>query len=131
MVDYTKLAATAKRLIEANGRTVTLYDASSTDADGAKPWSAPVPSSPDDTDSVIACFVPVGGAGLGYMLRDAATQLNQVINQECLIATTSLNVDDLRGADSISDGSRAWKIVTRQELAPGGTSLLWVFGLSG
>jgi len=129
VVDYTKLAATAKRLIEASGRLVTLYDASSTDADASKPWSAPVPASPDDTDTAIAVFVPVGGGGLGHTLRDRAAQLDKILTQECMIATSSSNAEDLRNADSIADGNRSWKIVVRQELAPGDTSLVWVFGL--
>ena len=129
MVDHVKLAATAKRLVEANGRTVTLYEASSADAVAGQPYG-PALVTPVDADAVKACFVPVAGSGLGYTLRDRATSLSKVIVQECLVATTSLNAEDLRNADSISDGTRAWKIVVREELAPGDTSMLWAFGLA-
>ncbi len=127
--DYTKTAATAKRLIEKYGRTVTLYKDERDDAVAGEPWGPPVPGTSEEITTVIGVFVPVGGGGFGFELRDKATKLDVTLEQEFMVATTSATAAELKEADSMSDGSRGWKIVVRQELKPGDTSLLFSFGV--
>jgi hypothetical protein len=129
--DYSGNVATAKRLIEKFGREIVMYQAELDDDDVAKPWGPPVAGTVENQTTLIGCFVPVGGGGLGNQLRDIASQLNVTLTQELLVAVASDTVGILDVVDSISDGGRAWKIHVRQELAPGPTSILFAFGLSG
>lgn len=133
MVDYTKLAATAKRLIEANGRTITLYRRDRTPANASEPWRGPS-STPAETIAVVGVVVPPRGTGLSSIIRDLEGSLVKAFDEVALIATDSVvaagsTAADVRGCDSVSDGSRAWKIEVVEELAPGGTSLIFALGL--
>lgn len=129
--DYSGNAATAKRLVEKFGREITMYQAERDDADALKPWASPVAGTAEAETTLIGVFVPVGGGGLGRMLADKAAQLNITLTQELIVASTSDTVGILDLVDSISDDGRAWKIHVRQELVPGDTSLIFVYGLTG
>lgn len=140
MVNYVKLAATAQRLIEANGRDVTLYKKELTPAAAAKPWrGVPASTAPESTMGPIKiAFVPVGGSGLGYLLQDENGQVSKEITQEGLMAADSITALsppptelDPKLYSTVVDGSRAFRIVKIGELKPGDTSLIFVVGLAG
>ena len=57
MVDYTALAATATRLIEANGRSITVLARSQLPDDSAKPWRGPDPDNLESTARLLIGLV--------------------------------------------------------------------------
>lgn len=138
MPDFVKLAAVAKRLVEANGRAVKVIKANRTPADSTKPWQG-TSATPHESEGggqfpVRVAFVPASGSGFGKMLQDAAGQLTVAFEQVGLLATDSIpsgfTFEDVEQADRLRDGSEVWKIVTRGHLRPGDTSLLFVLGLA-
>lgn len=129
MVDFTALAATAKRLVEANGRSVTLYRQSRTPAAAGQPWRGPDLTSPDDTEAVTMAFVPASGAGLGKMLVDRDGNLVRALDQVGLLAATSAGTFVVEEGDAVVDGSTVWRVVVVETLRPASTALLYVLGL--
>jgi hypothetical protein len=135
--DYAKLAATAKRLIEQNGRPVTLYKANREPADPAQPWrGVDLGSAPTGADgggrisNVKAAFVPVRGTSLGQDATEGPEGLQRDIEQSVLIAATSLPAgSDLSAYDTLLDGGRIWRIYSIGKLAPGTTTLIWDLGV--
>ena len=140
MVDFTRLAATAKKLVEASGRNVTLYKRDRTPANPNEPWRGPdaVPTPPDGQviGPVKVAFVPASGGGFGKILFDGDEALRVKIDQVGLLATTSatalagITEAMIEDADTLVDGSTAYKIVTKGHLKPASTSLLFVLGLA-
>ena len=138
MVDYERLAAVAKRLIETNGRDVTLYRNDRAPADAAKPWRGPdgTPTPPDGLviGPVKIAFVPASGSGFGRALFDSSPTLRKKIDQVGLLATDSITAltftaDDVERVDTLKDGSKLLKIVEIGHLKPGSRSLIYVLGL--
>lgn len=125
MVDFVKLAATAKRLIDANGRTVTVRKQGSTPVDPAKPWRG---QSTPEADSVTGKAVFVSPSDLGYVVenQDNVKRADQV-------ALFSANDDGgkaLETFDTIVDGSVEWKILRTEVLKPADTRLIYQFEVS-
>lgn len=133
MVDYTALAATAKRLVEANGRSVTLLKENRVPDVAGEPWrgtsTAPVAGQGGDTQPAIVAFVPAGGSGLGRLATDSAGGLQVQLDQVGLLAATTVPAIDVEKFDRVLDGTVPWKIVTREKLQPSDTAVLWVLGL--
>jgi hypothetical protein len=142
VVDYDKLAATAKRLVEANGRAVTLLKANRSPETPSEPWRGPdvsdepgVAEGGDSISGVLACFVPLG-SGLGLLGMDRAAEIDggpsllRNVEQVALVAATSLpNGTDLAEFDAIRDGGRIWKIHIVSSLRPATTGLIWSLGV--
>jgi len=130
VVDYANLAALAKTLIEANGRTVTLLKRNTTPTTPGAPWEGNTGAPSSGTGGAIAVFVPARGTSFG---ADAVARENTLIDdieQFALIASTSLPANtDLNAYDTIDDGTHIWKIVFAGELQPGATSLIWEIGV--
>ncbi len=133
MVNFTKLAATAKRLVEANGRSVSLIKDNRDPDNAAEPWrgtsTAPVGGQQGDTQAATAAFVPASGSGLGRLVQDATGQLATAFEQVCFVAADSVAGVDLEPFDRVVDGAVSWKIVARGRLQPASTPLLWILGL--
>ena len=130
MVDYAKLADTAKRLVEANGRDVTLHRRSRTPAVAGEPWRGPA-EAPEDSYTVRAAIVPASGSGFGTMFEDLPGDLVRKVTEVAIVASNSLAAgDDPKQADSLVDGARAFKVQMVQELRPSTTSLVYLLGLS-
>lgn len=122
MVDYVSLAATAKRLIDANGRTVTLTKQGNTPATASKPWrgqSSPVVS----TVSGKAVFVDPSMMGTMFTNEDNVKRGEQI----ALFAASNDAGNDLHLFDTITDDAVVWKILTAKLLAPASTRILYVF----
>lgn len=131
MVNFTALAATAKRLVEANGRAVSLLKDNRDPDNPAQPWrgTSTAPSAPEDTQAAIIAFVPAGGSGLGRLASDAAGTLLVQLDQVGLLAATTVDGIDVEKFDRVLDDGTSWRIVTRAKLQPSTTAVLWVLGL--
>lgn len=138
MADLVKLAATAKRLVEANGRAVAAFKVNRDPDAPAEPWrGTSTTAAPGDgglqIPNVLMAFVPATGGGFGKLLANGAGSLVVAFDQVGLLASASLpagatpaNVEE---CDALRDGDDLWKIVTRGHLRPATTSLLFVLGL--
>lgn len=130
MVDFVSLAATALRLINENGRAVTIRQLGNTPVDVAQPWRGPtdelVPVR--DSQSGIAIFttdrVRQGIAwGLATDFIDGVKSSSHV----CLFPASSDGGKNLEEFDEIVDGSTIWRIVRAELLQPGDTKILYAF----
>lgn len=149
MVDLVRAAETAQRLIEAHGRSVTLYKANRDPDDAAKPWRG-TSSTPAPADgglvipNVLVSFVPAGNGGqganlLGRAVDDGAGSLAVVYEQIGLLATDSVidagyTAEDVEACDLLLDTrtngeTELWNIVQRGHLRPASNSVLLVLGL--
>lgn len=117
-IDYAALAAKAKALVEANGRSVTLRKRSRTPADGAKPWRGT--STQTDTSVVTAVVVP-------FEASDVDGEIIRREDMMAIIAATSNNVDgeEIEDYDSLLDGSTLYKIVNAKLYEPGSQRLAY------
>jgi len=125
MVDYVKLAATALRLVEKNGRTVQFVKLDTTPlADSTKPWrgTSNPRTTPDATLDLKA--VVVGPTSLGF--KTTVSDFLKKSEQIMIVATTQ----DLSQYNEIVDNSRRWKIDGFEKLAPAGTTILYFVGVS-
>lgn len=137
MPDIVKLAATAERLIEANGRTVVFIKTNRTAANGSAPWRGPSFAAPPATNlggdevEAIAVFVPASGGGFGRKSTDRPAPRERDAEQIALVASNSLGAGvDLADFQFLRDGSDLWNIDSVDELVPGSTSVVWEVVLS-
>jgi hypothetical protein len=121
-IDFVKLAATAERLIEENGRSVTLAKQDETPSNPAEPWRGSTTNT--DTSVVIAVVVPVNA-------KDVDGELIRVGDMQAFVAATSDNVDgeDLEEYDQLLDGTDEWNILDVQLIQPATQRLLYVMKL--
>ena len=133
MVNFTALAATAKRLVEANGRSVTLLKENRVPDNASEPWrgtsTEPAVLTGGDEQTALVAFVPASGSGFGRLASDNQAGLQVQFDQVGLLAASSLDGVDVEGFDRVLDGTTSWKIVTRGKLQPATTPVLWVLGL--
>lgn len=124
---YTEMAAVAQELIDENGRDVTVIRFKQAPADASKPWEGPDDprTTPDATDIVKGCFVPVSGSGLGKETIDADALKRT--GDVCLIGPGA--GFDLATADELIDGSVHKKITFVQTLKPATTVLIYYVGV--
>lgn len=133
MPNYTNIAATAKRLVEDAGRSVTFVKQERTPTNNARPWrSVETPSNANDESTTgvaesrvtgIAVMVdPSSARNLGIMIdqSDEARRAEKVF----IVAATSVNVD-LAEYNQVVDGTTVWGIVQVSELKPADVSLLF------
>lgn len=145
MVDFDRLAATAERLIGANGRTVTLLKLNRQADDPARPWRGN-PNYPNtggdgaEIPGVVCAFVSPGGSGFGRTANDGAGTLQQVFEQIGLISADAFDkavaaagvtatfeqIDVIR--DTGPDGY--WKVRERWTLRPAEKRVLYAVGLA-
>lgn len=131
MADFVKLAATAKRLIEKNGRVVSLFKRSTTPANASQPWrGATALDASGNPLNVIACVVPAAGSGFGRR-RVVDGELAEAFEQVALVAASSLPADtELERFSTVVDGKRTWKIDAVDKLQPADVPLVYVLGLT-
>jgi hypothetical protein len=117
MADYVKFAETAKRLIEKNGRTLTLVKADRAPADAAKPWNGPAePGAP----------VRVDGKGVqwDYKLTEIGGDTVKQGDKRFLFATNSFQGHDLKTFNFVIDGTDEWSIANAEIVKPGDTEII-------
>jgi hypothetical protein len=121
MVNYVRAAATAKRLIEANGRYVTLFRKDKTAADTSKPWRGPIGSSDEEVGTVKAVFYPIEE-------YDEKEGLVRRAEEKVMIAHDSLPIpEDLEDIDHMVDNGKIYKVITASPLGPGSVRVAYEF----
>lgn len=130
-IDYTQLAATAKTLVDANGKDVTINRLDQNAADPNKPWNGPTDpgASPDATATVKGCFVSTDERVLGGLTIDS--DLLKRTEEVCLVAPGTVSPPfDLMTANEIVDGSVHKRITFVQRLKPATVTLLYFIGVA-
>ena len=118
MADFNKLALTAKRLIDANGRQVTLIKYGNDPADSDKPWRG-------RNDYHEAEVV-----GFASFVSDSFLKNVDSIKREsnfALFAAEDDEGNDLETFDVIDDGGIIWKIIQTELIAPATKRVLYQF----
>lgn len=128
MVDYVSLAATSKRLVEANGRLITFIRDNETPDDPAKPWEG---STGADTTVILSgVFVPPNTVRqFGLTALGQGTDYQELITKSEQIVITYPETEDIREFTHILDDSVRWGIIGIQVLKPGATQLLAFVGV--
>ena len=122
MADFVKLAKTAKRLIEANGRQVSVLKQAAVPADPAKPWRGQN-TAPVATVSGKAVFVSPGDLGIVQQNLDNVKRADMV----ALFAAANDAGQTLEKFDLIQDGTVLWKILRAELLQPATKKMLYMF----
>lgn len=122
--DYTEFVQLAQELIAENGREVQIQKLDATAVDTSKPWKGPGAPTVAASRTLPAVFVPASGSGLG---RDIVKEeLLDRVDQVALVAPTDIGLADFHVV--LDEGVR-WNIDWAQELKPGPTTVLYVFGV--
>lgn len=122
MADFTKLATTAKRLIEKNGRSVVVVKRGKQPQDTDQPWRGQT-NFPEAEVSGLAVFVD--SSDLGYTVMDEENVKRSV--KVALFAAANDGSNNLETFDEIRDGDVKWQISKAEVLAPADTRLLYMF----
>jgi hypothetical protein len=130
-VDYIKMAALARTLIGANGRSVTLRQLVTTPANPAKPWRGS--TDPDGagaaTTTVQAISVPPGSVReLGLQIDSPA--LVQSSSSIFIVAPPD-PPQDLSVYTELIDDAKVYRIHRADELRPGEVTLLYFLEVGG
>lgn len=124
MADFVALA---KRLIDANGRAVSIVQLSNDPEDAAKPWRGP--ADPRDSNSVtvsgIGAFVPISGGNLGITFQDSGPD-----DKVFIFPAADDEGKKLEDFDEVVDGTTRYKIQETQFLQPGAARIMYFFRLA-
>lgn len=124
-MDYARAVALAQRLINKNGRLITIDRLSSVPVDADKPWKGPGAPTVDATVSPKAVFLPHASLiDLGLFAKD--DELLKRVEQVALIASDGVN--DLSGFHRITDVVM-YRIDWVRALKPGDTVILYAMGI--
>lgn len=130
MVDYVKLAATATRLIRANGTTVTLNALSTAAADPTKPWRGPVDQRAPFAGSVQLKAVRMGTSktqlgSLGTLIKK--DDIPDSVTELWLVEPGTVDLSDY---DELVVGGVTEQLQLAVKVKPADVVLLWVLGTS-
>lgn len=120
MADYASLRATAQRLIQKNGRTITYTQKGSTIPDPAKPWEA---KTGDSISTLKASFIE-------FTLEQVRGNLVQAGDKRILVAADDLGLTP-GNEDKVTDGTIIWNIVSVGIIDPSDAAVLYDFHLRG
>ncbi len=121
MVDYIALAATAKRLIDAAGRDITLTKKDRSPADPNTPWRAG-----GVTDTTIG---PFKGVVVPYEEKDVDGSIVRRGDRMALISGLDGGTNLVEQFDSLVDNGTVWKIQGVDVVNPGDTRVLYTLQL--
>lgn len=125
MADFVKAAALALKLIEKNGRSVSIQRLDGTAADPNKPWKGTGTPTVAQSVTTPAVFLPhASTVDLGILGVDE--ELLKRIEQ---VAIVPGNAVDLMTFHQFLDGGTTWKIDWVRELRPATIPVLYVFGV--
>lgn len=117
MVNYASLAATAQRLIEANGRDVTLVKLSEVPADAAKPWRGTTDAPTEVTAKAVM---------RGYTKEEVDGDLIRRGDQEAIIAELSVPGQEIEEFELLRDDEdQEWRIMNVEKVRPGPLTLVF------
>jgi hypothetical protein len=118
-MDYARSAATAKRLIERDGRTVNIYRKQTTPADASKPWRGPAAPA----DILVAS---VKGVVYPFESKDVDGTIIRLTDSRIMIAHDSLvGVTDFEVLDWVEDSGVYYKIEHVAVIGPGDTRIAY------
>tara|TARA_R110000772_G_scaffold267648_1_gene392128 strand:- start:103 stop:489 length:387 start_codon:yes stop_codon:yes gene_type:complete len=126
MVDYVKLAATATRLVEANGRDLSFVQLLETPTDVAEPWRGN--ATPREASTIVL------GSGVAVPPSSASTLGIHVADDHFLKRADQILIcvaeEDIENFDEVIDeGSTVWKITGVEKLRPSTTTILYFVGV--
>lgn len=128
MVDYVRLQATALRLINENGRAITLVRKSRTPADANEPWNGP--TGMDTSLSLVGVFVPPNSVReFGLPALGEGTEYVDMLRFSQQIVIVAPQANDVRGYEIVRDRSVDWGILATQVLRPGDLTMLAFIGV--
>ena len=130
-VTQIRLAKTAKKLIEKNGRSITIIKSKDTNTDATKPWRKNDNPWVGGTEVVVVgVFVnPKSASDLGTGESLVAGMLLDSRYKYVLIAEDSAPGNDYASFDYLKDGSDIWKIKHTEVLKPGEKVILHLMEL--
>jgi hypothetical protein len=121
------MQAIAKRLIEANGRDVTLLDSGSTLFDATKPWLGVT----DNFNEATATKITAKAVFIDYKEQVIDGELIKRGMKRCLVAFTGLSSQvDVSNFEGIDDGAVVWKIEGVKIVQPGTSVVIYEFMVS-
>lgn len=132
-INITKLAAVAKRLIDENGRSITLQASGTTPINALQPWrgqtGVATESAPDQSVTATGAFLNQADLdNFGYQEQNTEGTLLKRGQQWLIVAATDLDPDtDVSQFDTVLDGTRPWTIIKANILQPGTTRVLYDF----
>jgi len=114
------MVALSKRLIDANGRTVTLIHQGQTPLDSAKPWRG------------LDTYHRARVSGPAVFSKSESTNIDNMKRerQSVLFAASNSNGEDLLEFDQIQDGGSVWKIESGELIGPANTEVIYKFEVS-
>lgn len=122
MVNFTSLRSVAERLIDENGRDVTITKRDRTDDDPAKPWRGPPSPGTDVSVTVKAVLFDFDEA-------DVDGQLVRRGDKRALVAAKVVEEANatsiLEEFDTLTDGSIKLKVVSVTIIEPGPLRILY------
>lgn len=127
MADYVKLAATAQRLIEANGRNITFRKLADVADDASAPWrgSTTVRSAGATSSGRGVVVDPVSARNLGFKSEDVGHV--PMVNEVLIVAANTFPSVALEQMDEVNDEDNIYKIERVFVLKPGDVKLLYFF----
>lgn len=128
VVDFTRLLATAQRLITKNGRSVTFISLDETPPDPAKPWDGPTDprATPSSTLVVDAVNVDAASAVRLGLVAESSDLLKRA--ESFLIVSAGANVD-LKLFQQVLDEGVYWNIEGVNQLRPASITVVSFVGL--
>ncbi len=126
-----RLAKTAKKLIEKNGRSISLIKSEGVSVNPSKPWRKNNTPWIGGTEVVVVgVFVnPKSASDLGTGESLVAGMLLDSRYKYVLIAEDSSPGNDYASFDYLKDGSELWKINHTEVLKPGEKSIVYLMEL--
>lgn len=130
MVDFVRLANTAKRLIDANGRTITVNQKQTTSADTDKPWR-------EATGGNANTFTVIGVEASSRSTNTAAKRTSfiegAILREEqsaFIVNALDAGDRDLSVYDELVDGNDVYSIDAIDSLKPGPIVVIYEFIVS-
>lgn len=128
MVDYVKLAATAKRLVAANGRLITFVKNSEVAVDPDKPWGEQ--TNAETLFTTASVFVPPNTVRqFGLTALGQGTEYTDLITFSDYIGIFFPETQDCRDFTHVRDGGEEFGIIGLQILKPADIQLLGFVGI--
>lgn len=118
MVNYVSLAATAERLIEENGRDLTVIQAGETAANPAEPWRADTPAG-ESRITVKGVIVEFDNEDFDGTLVRRGDKRAFIAHNSIVDAAGAGESTELEGFDRLLDAGAEWKIVSVKAIHPG------------
>lgn len=117
MANYPKLAQTAKRLIEKNGREVTLRREGTAPSDPAKPWRGGAATVEEVTLRAVI---------LDYSIEESTSDHVKRGDKRAYVAQESATgVNLLEFNRLVESNGETWNIVRAEQLVPADVSLMY------